>query len=58
MITISSIEKKLGFDPMNFHIDNPSHNSYDDEENPFSKLSHEELDFLINYLASRRKATA
>lgn len=55
MITYENICRKLGFDALSYQT-KPKGTEYDGEEqNPFSILSIEELDFLTDYFRKNRK---
>ena len=56
MITLENIEKKLGFDPTNYHKEITDHSTGDNIENPYSKLSSEELDYLLDYFTKVSKS--
>lgn len=55
MITLESIEKKLGFDPLRYVIKNDDHGTGDGRFNPYSILSNEELDFIMDTFRKQKK---
>lgn len=54
MITYEGICEKLGFDAVTYKS-NPKGTEYDGDDNPFERLSLEELDFLGNYMREHLK---
>lgn len=55
MITLESIKNKLGFDPLNYVIKNDDHGTGDGAFNPYSILTNEELDFIMDTLRKQKK---
>lgn len=55
-ITYERICEKLGFDARKYKSESKGTEYDGEEENPFSILSVEELDFLMDYLIKERKS--
>ena len=58
MITMDSIKAKLGFDPLTYTIKNEEHSTGDGDYNPFSVLTNEELDFIMDTFRKQKKDAA
>ena len=55
MVTMESIKNKLGFDPLTYNVTNKELSTGDGDFNPFSVLSVEELNFVMDELRENAK---
>ena len=58
MISMESIKAKLGFDPLTYKIKNEEHRTGDGDFNPFSVLTTEELDFIMDTIRKQKRDAA
>ena len=58
MITMESIKAKLGFDPLTYKIKNEEHRTGDGDFNPFSVLTTEELDSIMDTIRKQKRDAA
>lgn len=55
MVTMEKIKEKLGFDPLTYTVANDNFSTGDGDFNPFSVLTDEELEFVMDAIRQNMK---